>query len=134
MKRPAESARLAPYHQVIVTKAEFANSMIKEQYQTLRRWVLAQRIAKADFAITFHCHYSRLSFREMNSTIQNAILFLKMNGVIGIKNTAISPSSMRADWKDLRGYKASAPALIVSAHSSAAARAVSVILGMLYAT
>ena len=108
-ERHEEARRTCPpctYHQVIVTKVEFANSMIKEQYQTLRRWVLAQRIAKADFAITFHRHYYRLSFRKMNSTIQKAILFLKMNGVIGNHGYSDLTIEHEGRLEDLRGYKA----------------------------
>ncbi|QDM20596.1 hypothetical protein FIU28_05215 [Tardiphaga sp. vice154] len=100
--------RVSPctFQQVNVEKAEFAGSMMKEEYRSLRRWVLAQGLPQADFVITFHRDYYQLSFRAMNSTLEKVILFLKMNGVVSNRGSSDLIVEQDGRLEDLPGYKA----------------------------
>ncbi|MDB5552119.1 MAG: hypothetical protein JWL86_2103 [Rhizobium sp.] len=103
-----EFRRLRPpctFHRIIVPKEEFQSSSIRDDYKTLRRWVLAQGLAKADFAVTPNRNYYALSFRTMDRSVEDAILFLKMAGVFGSQGYTDRILVCGGRLEDLRGYK-----------------------------
>jgi hypothetical protein len=97
------------YHEVAVERAEFAKSVMKEDHKTLRRWVSAQGLAEADFAITLHRTWYRLSFRSMNSQVEAAILFLRVADVLRPYRGGAVTIERGGRMEDQRWYKAGMP-------------------------
>jgi len=102
------SRKLPPctYHQVLIDRAEFAVSVMKEQYRTLRRWVSARGLAQSDFVIGSNPRYYRLSFRSMNMKVEDAVLYLKMAGVLLQYCGGAYTIEIDGHLEDLRTYKA----------------------------
>jgi len=102
------SQKLPPctYHQVLIDRAEFAGSVMKEQYRTLRRWVSARGLAQSDFVIASSPRYYRLSFRSMNLKAEDAVLYLKMAGVLLQYCGGAFTIEEDGRLELLRGYKA----------------------------